>query len=98
MNTPTALLVPLLAVVLLVATLLIVRLCRGLAHGRQSEALERDDPDRVALLERRERLLTMLGDLELEHATGKVSPQDYVDLKQYYEREALQVMSELGER
>lgn len=95
MNLPTWLLGPLLAVVLVLAMVAVGRLVAGWLRARQSDAVLDADKDRIALEDRKEQVLTTLRDLEFEHATGKLSDNDYDDLKRFFEREALDVMAQL---
>jgi len=95
MNVPTQLLTPILAVVLLLAVVAVGRLMLGWVRARGSLQVDEEDKDRIALEDRKEQLLTTLRDLEFEHATGKLSDDDYSDLKRFFEHEALQVMNDL---
>ena len=95
MSTATQLLTPLLVIALIAALLAVARLFHGWVMARSSDLVEVEDKDLIALEDRKEQLLTTLRDLEFEHATGKLSDEDYNDLKRFFEREAVGLMSEL---
>lgn len=94
MNIVTAVFVPLCALVLLFAALAVGRLLKS---WRTSDGLEKVelDPEHLALLDEKARILQTLGDLEHEHQLGKLSDADYQGLKRHFEREALKVMDRL---
>lgn len=53
------------------------------------------DEERVRLLERRDRALSALKELEFDHRTGKVSTADYATLLPSLRREAAEAMAAL---
>jgi hypothetical protein len=69
-----------------------------LGSARSAEALEEPSPGeqlRVRALERRDRALAALKELEFDHRTGKVSDEDYRALVGPLRREAAQALREL---
>ena len=97
MNVPTQLLGPILALVLLLALVAIGRLVRGWVQAQNSDTVEAENKDLIALEDRKEQLLTTLRDLEFEHATGKLSDDDYDNLKRFFEAEAVGVIRSLDQ-
>jgi hypothetical protein len=91
------------AVALLLGALLtvvcVVFVARPLLRpARSAEALEVPSPAeqlRVRALERRDRALAALKELEFDHRTGKVSDEDYRALVGPLRREAAQALREL---
>jgi hypothetical protein len=67
------------------------------ARGREDElgAPGPQERARVTLLERRDRALSALKDLELDHRTGKISDEDYRALVSPLRREAGEVLRAL---
>lgn len=94
MNIVTAVFVPLCALVLLFAALAVGRLLKSWRASDGFDKLELD-PEHLALLDEKARILQTLGDLEHEHQLGKLSDADYQGLKRHFEREALTVMDRL---
>ena len=60
-----------------------------------AEDWARLEDDSVALLERRDRLIEELQDLEFEASLDKIGDEDLAALRQRYEREALNLMGKL---
>lgn len=96
MDLPTLLLVPLMALIVLAATVGAARLLRAWRDGA-AEAMVIEDADRIALEDEKHRLLLVLKDLEFEHQMGKISVEDYEGLRRFYEQEAVRVIKELEE-
>ncbi len=94
MNTVTIILVPLCAAFLIFAGLAVARLARAW-RLREAGGREEIDPEHLALLDEKQRLLGTLRDLEHEHALGKLSDSDYEGLRRHFEHEALSVMKRL---
>lgn len=95
MNVVTAVFVPLCAIVLIFAALAVARLSRSWRLGHGASELDQLDPERLALLDDKARMLQTLGDLEHEHQLGKLSDADYRGLKRHYERETLRILDAL---
>jgi hypothetical protein len=83
----------------LLTVLCVVFVARPLLRPAQgAEALEEPDPGerlRVRALERRDRALAALKELEFDHRTGKVSDEDYRALVGPLRREAAEALREL---
>ena len=94
MSPATAILVPLFAVIVLLALLATTRLVRAWreSDGR-AEVFE--DPEILALEDEKQRLFATLRDLDHENALGKLSEADHSGLKRHFEREAVRVMDRL---
>lgn len=94
MNVVTAVFVPLCAIVILFAALAVGRLLKSWRadHGPELEEL---DPEHLALLDEKARLMQTLNDLEHEHQLGKLSDADYTGLKRHFERETLKLLDRL---
>jgi hypothetical protein len=93
-NIATAVLVPLCALVLVFAGLAVGRLVKAWRARHELDEVE-VDPERLALLDEKQRLLQMLADLEHEHGLGKLSDSDYTGLKRHFQREILRVLDRL---
>lgn len=63
-----------------------------------AEEWQRVEDESMELLNRRDRLLEELRDLEFEAALNKIDPRDLAELKARYEAEAVSVVRELDER
>ena len=98
MHAATLILVPILAVVLLFASLWGGRMIRAWQQSREGGRVAHEDRDRLALEDEKQRLLIALGDLDHEHLLGKISDEDHAGLKRFYEREAVRVMKALEAR
>jgi hypothetical protein len=83
----------------LLTVLCVIFVARPLLRpARSAEALEEPSPAeqlRVRALERRDRALAALKELEFDHRTGKVSDEDYRALVGPLRREAAQALREL---
>jgi len=67
----------------------------GESFVRRPRPSPADDPSasvRAGLLRQKDTLYTAIRDLVLDFQTGKVDQQDYVELRQQLEREAVQVL------
>lgn len=95
MSTPTLILSPLLALVLLGALIQFGRMARGWLAARHSDHSAVERRDRIALEDEKHRLMTTLSDLEFEHHMGKIGEQDYSELRATFEHRAVQVIEEL---
>ncbi len=95
MSLPTLLLTPMLAAVLLVVAAMVVRLARSWGDSAASARVAREDADRIALEDARDRALTTLKDLEHEFRMGKLDERDYEELRSFYEHEAVRLMAAL---
>lgn len=70
-----------------------------MAEGQIStEEWERMEDESIALINRRDRLIDELKDLEFEAKMNKLEGQDLSQLRSRYEAEALSVIAELDER
>ena len=70
-----------------------------MAEGQIStEEWERMEDESIALINRRDRLIDELKDLEFEAEMNKLEGQDLSQLRSRYEAEALAVIAELDER
>lgn len=94
MSVPTLVLVPLFALVLLLAALSVSRLVRTWREAESGPAII-DDPERLALEDEKQRLLSTLRDLEHEHQLGKLSDADHDGLKRHFERETVRILDRL---
>lgn len=94
MSVATLVMVPLFAVVVLYATLAVARLVRSLREAESASAFV-DDPERLALEDEKQRLLSTLRDLDHEHALGKLSDADHDGLKRHFERETVRLLDRL---
>ncbi len=94
MSLPTLLLAPALAAVLLVVAWLLARLFREWRVRDPAGSSAKADEE-LALDLAKERVLLTLKDLEFDHEMGKISEEDYVDLKARYEAEAVAVIEQL---
>ena len=63
-----------------------------------SEEWSRIEDESIALLNRRDRVIEELKDLEFEAAMNKIDDADLTKLKRQYEREALRLIEALDER
>lgn len=99
MSPATAVLVPLFALVVLLAALTVSRLVRAWRVDRVSGGGDYtpEDPERLALEDEKQRLLATLKDIDHEHALGKLSDVDHQGLKRHFEREAIRVIARLDE-
>jgi hypothetical protein len=84
----------------LLTVALVIFVARPLLRPARS-AEEREEPSpgeqlRVRALERRDRALAALKELEFDHRTGKVSDEDYRALVGPLRREAADALRELG--
>lgn len=95
MSVATLVMVPLFAAVILYATLAVARLVRSLREAEGGAASYIDDPERLALEDEKQRLLSTLRDLDHEHALGKLSDADHEGLKRHFERETLRILDRL---
>ena len=95
MDLPTLLLTPMLAATLVLAAAFVARLAHGVAASQGAEILTAEDADRLAIVGQRDRALTTLKDLESEYEMGKLSPQDYDDLRHFYQAEAVRLIERL---
>lgn len=94
MSVATLVMVPLFAVVILYATLAVARLVRSLREAESGAAFV-DDPERLALEDEKQRLLSTLRDLDHEHSLGKLSDADHEGLKRHFERETVRLLDRL---
>lgn len=95
MTIPTAILVPLCALVIIAAAIALGRLMKAWRAHRDHDDHTEIDPERLALLDEKARLLQTLADLEHEHSLGKLSDADYNGLKRHFQRETLAVLDRL---
>ena len=95
MNVPTLILAPLLVVSLMVAGFFVARMVRGWGESTDMSHPLAESADRVALEGLRDRTLATLKDLEVEYALGKLSAEDYEDLRHFYEAEAVRILHQL---
>ena len=97
MDTPTAIIVPLLAVMVLYFTMTIVRMMRTWRVSPEQNRKKVDNSRRIELEDAKDRALTNLRDLDFEYRMGKLSQADYTELKERGELEALDVIKALDE-
>ncbi len=95
MNVPTLILAPLVVVSLMFAGFFVARLVRGWGESAEMSGPMAASADRVALEGLRDRTLATLKDLEVEYAWGKLSAEDYEDLRHFYEAEAVRILHQL---
>lgn len=94
MSVATIVMVPLFALVILYSTLAVARLVRSLREVESGPAFV-DDPERLALEDEKQRLLSTLRDLDHEHSLGKLSDADHDGLKRHFERETVRILDRL---
>ena len=97
MSTATLFIMPLLTVVILVTIIPLSHLLASWLASRGGESAKTENQARLALLNKKERLLLAIQDLEFEHAMGKIEKIDFEVLQRRIQREALQVIQELEE-
>tara|TARA_B100000674_G_C37831426_1_gene910720 strand:+ start:809 stop:1108 length:300 start_codon:yes stop_codon:yes gene_type:complete len=97
MDTPTAIIVPLLAIVVLYFSMTIIRMMRTWRAPKQDGRTRADNSLRINLEDAKDRALTNLRDLDFEFRMGKLSQADYTELKERGEIEAMQVIKALDE-
>jgi hypothetical protein len=102
MNGATLVFVPLAVIAVVLATVAVARLLRGLGPDTQlagqagGDAADLDASARLLGLEgEKQRILMQLRDLEHEYALGKLSEEDYDGLKRHFEAEAIRVLDAL---
>lgn len=95
MTLPTLVLAPALAAVLLVVAWLLARLFREWRRREETGGAPEKGDDEIALDLAKERVLITLKDLEFDHEMGKISSEDYAQLKAHYEAEAVVVIEQL---
>ncbi len=84
-----------LAAILAVAVVLLVARPFLAAHSSEGATGEPDEPEpeRLHLLEERDRALAALKELEFDHRTGKISDADYADAVGLLRREAADALA-----
>ena len=97
MDTPTAIIVPLLAIVVLYFSMTIIRMMRTWRAPQQHGRTREDNSLRINLEDAKDRALTNLRDLDFEFRMGKLSQADYTELKERGELEAMEVIKALDE-
>ncbi len=97
MSTSTLLLTPVLALALLAVAVQVARVIRGWVEARGSASAALVARERIRLEDYKERLLVTLGDLEFEHAMGRLGAEDYQEMKRRFERRAVEVLEQLEE-
>jgi hypothetical protein len=97
MSTATLLIMPILTVVILVTIVPLTHLLASWLASRNSELTVSESQVRLALLNKKERLLLAIQDLEFEYGLGKIEQTEFEKLQRRIQREALQVIQELEE-
>ena len=95
MSTPTLILTPLLALVLLLAFVQVGRMAQGWLAARRSGRSELERRDRIALLDEKERVLMELHDIAFEHRMGRLSDADFQQMKTRFELRAVELIEAL---
>ena len=86
-----------------VVAVLILLACLGLSFlplllpADPEEAARESDGPREDLLRERRRLLEEIRDIDMDLTLGKISESDHASLRAGFEREAVEVLSRLGE-
>ena len=94
MSQATWLITPVLTLVLLVALIYLARMLRGWRIGGE-EHVQEVHRDRVALEDEKHRLLVTVQDLQIEYELGKLTEEDYTEMKLRFEREAVGIIEKL---
>ncbi len=94
MSQATLFITPALTLVILLATAFLVRMLWVWRLGDQALSLE-VHRDRIALEDEKHRLLVTVQDLQIEHELGKLSDEDYLQMKERFEAEAVAVIEKL---
>ena len=97
MDTPTVIIVPLLAIVVLYFSMTMIRMMRTWRAPQHHARKRVDNSLRIKLEDAKDRALTNLRDLDFEFRMGKLSQADYTELKEKGELEALEVIKALDE-
>jgi hypothetical protein len=66
-----------------------------LTDTREAEVREREMTKEEIALQRKEDLITVLKDIEMDYRMGKLSDQDYRNLKNEHEFEAVEILRSL---
>ena len=97
MDTATAIIVPILAVVVLYFAVTVIRMMRTWRSPHAGDVRSLDNSHQIKLEDAKDRALTNLRDLDFEYRMGKLSQSDYTELKEKGEQEALEVIKALDE-
>ena len=97
MSTATLLIVPLLTLVILVTIIPLSQLLSSWVSRRGGKPATTESQARLALLNKKERLLLAIQDLEFEHGLGKIEQTEFEKLQRRMQREALEVIQKLEE-
>ena len=91
----TAILLPTLAILVVGFALAAVSLATAWRGRNTDHTFVADDHQRIALQDKKARVLLALADLELEHQLGKLSDDDFANLRSYFQHEALGIIEQL---